>query len=100
VGVHREANVRTIPDSNAPSRPRWGPQLVTKMPPYLTLTEAAEMFRADPRTVRRHARDLGGWKLGGSWRFPNPLVFGPHVGRQTEEGLSLSPNARALALTR
>jgi hypothetical protein len=71
------------------------------MNPFLTLTEAAEMFRADPRTVRRHARDLGGWKLGGSWRFPNPLVFGPYVGGgQTVEGFSLSPNARALALTR
>lgn len=35
----------------------------------VTARQAAELLAVDPKTVYRHARELGGSKVGGAWRF-------------------------------
>jgi excisionase family DNA binding protein len=35
----------------------------------VTARQAAEILAVDLKTVYRHAKELGGWKVGGAWRF-------------------------------
>ena len=46
-------------------------ELVTTAPTILTVTDIATLFRQDPETVKRHARNgtLPGFKLGKAWYF-------------------------------
>jgi hypothetical protein len=37
--------------------------------PLVNARQAAELLGVDLKTVYRHARDLGGRKVGGAWRF-------------------------------
>src|SRR5688572_19597772 len=36
----------------------------------LTVAQKARQLQVDPKTVYRHALSLGGYKVGGIWRFP------------------------------
>ena len=41
---------------------------------YLTIAEAASRLAVDPRTIRNHIDDLGGYKKLGRWFVAEHLV--------------------------
>jgi hypothetical protein len=41
---------------------------------YLTIAEAASRLAVDPRTIRNHVADLGGYKKLGRWFVASDLL--------------------------
>lgn len=72
-------------------------ELDKQQPPYIPATEAAAKLGVNYETVIRNHKQLGGFKVGGVWRFPKDVR--PQVAEPPTEGRKPSRRRRKPDLT-